>query len=49
MSIIEAIETDRNIPVVSNNQAVVWEIVRTLGLDTAIPGYGRLLAEANSS
>ncbi len=43
MSIIQAIEHDRNIPVVSNNQAVVWEIVRTLRLDTAIPGYGRLL------
>ncbi|MDA0262403.1 MAG: hypothetical protein O3A21_09460, partial [Proteobacteria bacterium] len=46
MSIIDAIEKDRNIPVVSNNQAVVWEIVRMLGLDTAIPGYGRLLDAA---
>ena len=45
MSIIDAIERDCDIPVVSNNQATVWQIVRTLGLDTAIPGYGRLLAE----
>lgn len=45
LSIIDAIERDCGVPVVSNNQALVWQIVRLLELDVAIPGYGRLLAE----
>ncbi len=45
MSIIDAIECDRNVPVVSNNQAIVLQIMRLLNLDAALPGYGRLLAD----
>ena len=45
LSIVDAIERDRGVPVVSNNQAIVWQIVRLLELDAAIPGYGRLLAD----
>lgn len=44
MAMIDALERDLGVPVLSNNQAIVWEIVRRLKLNARIPGYGRLLA-----
>lgn len=44
LGIIDALERDVGLPVVSNNQAISAEISSRLELDTPIPGYGRLLA-----
>ena len=45
MSIIDAIEQDVGLPTLSNNQAIIWQIVRLLKLDTPISGCGRLLSD----
>ena len=37
------IETTTGRPVVTSNQAGVWHALRTVGIDDAIDGYGRLL------
>lgn len=45
MATIDALERDLGLPVLSNNQAIVWEIVRRLKLNAKVSGYGRLLAD----
>lgn len=37
------IEGEIGKPVVTSNQATLWHALRTVGVDDAIPGYGRLL------
>ncbi len=31
-------------PVLTSNQVTLWAVLRTLGISTAVPGFGRLLA-----
>jgi maleate isomerase len=40
---IEAIEQNLQKPVVTSNQAVLWYVLRTLGVDAPVPQLGRLL------
>ena len=39
------LEDELGVPVVTSNQATFWHVLRTLGLEDQIPGYGRLLAD----
>jgi maleate isomerase len=43
--IIDALETRIGKPVVTSTQATLWHVLRLAGIDTPIPGYGRLLRE----
>lgn len=45
IEIIEALERDTRKPVVTSNQASFWEALRLAGVNVAITGYGRLLAD----
>jgi arylmalonate decarboxylase len=44
-AIIERLETELGKPVVTSNQATLWLGLRALGVTTAVPGAGRLLAD----
>jgi len=44
-SMIEALEADLGIPVVTSNQASLWAALRAAGLNVRIEGYGRLMRE----
>ena len=43
VDVIDEIERELNKPVVSANQALFWESVRTAGYEAPINGYGTLL------
>ena len=42
MDVIQALEEDLGIPVVTSNQATYWQCLRALGHTAAIPSYGKL-------
>jgi maleate isomerase len=41
--VIEEIEHDSGMPVVTSNQATAWHLMKLLGIDDVIEGYGQLL------
>jgi arylmalonate decarboxylase len=41
---IEALEQDLAKPVISTNQAILWQALRIAGVNEGISGYGRLLS-----
>lgn len=41
--VIEQIEQDAGIPVVTSNQATAWHLMKLLGIDEPVEGYGQLL------
>lgn len=43
IDIIDEAERDTRIPVITSNQALTWELLRLIGLDEPISGFGRLL------
>jgi arylmalonate decarboxylase len=43
MTVIDALENDLKKPVISTNQAILWDMLRTLNMKTVIRGYGSLL------
>ena len=43
--VIETIERDLGVSVMTSQQAIFWNAVRTAGVDDKIPGYGRLLRD----
>ena len=43
--IIENLETDTGLPVVTSNQAGLWQALRLTGIQSPLPGLGRLLRE----
>lgn len=45
IEVIQALEDDLRLPVLSSNLASMWLALRRLGVREAIPGYGRLLRE----
>jgi arylmalonate decarboxylase len=49
LPIIDALEQDTGLPVVTSNQATAWACLRALGCALPIPGYGRLLSEATAA
>ena len=44
MGIAEALEARVDKPVVTSNQAMIWDTLRLAGIDDPILGYGTLLA-----
>jgi maleate isomerase len=46
VSVIERLERHAARPVVSSNQALVWDVKRQLGIGEPVSGYGRLLGAA---
>lgn len=51
IDVLESLEEDLGVPVVSTNQALLWWALRSLGVKEAVPGFGSLLrlAEAAAS
>lgn len=45
VEIIEALELDLKKPVVSSNQATMWNLLRLAGVNEPISGFGKLLEE----
>jgi maleate cis-trans isomerase len=45
IEVLEVLEQDLGKPVISSNQAALWQAMRLAGVSQAIPGYGRLLRE----
>lgn len=45
VGLIDELENSHGVPVVACNAAVYWQTLRKIGIDDAIQGYGRLLAE----
>jgi maleate isomerase len=45
IDIIEKLESDLQKPVISSNQATMWNMLRMAGINDKIGGYGRLLSE----
>lgn len=45
MDAIEALETDLEVPVVTSDQATLWNLLRFAGVKEKIDGYGRLLSQ----
>ena len=44
-TVIEQLEAELCVPVVTSTQATLWRLLRIAGIDDRIPRYGRLLAE----
>jgi maleate isomerase len=44
--VIEGLEAELGMPVVTSNQALAWHALRALGLRDPVPGFGRLLSGA---
>jgi maleate isomerase len=49
VGVIEALEAELNLPVLTANQALFWNVLRLAGSDQAVPGYGRLFADSGVS
>lgn len=45
IDIIEALENRTGKPVITSNQAMAWDVMRLVGIDDAVTGYGVLLSE----
>jgi maleate isomerase len=45
IDVIEALEADTGLPVVTSNQAALWMALRKLGVTVTRPGFGRLLRD----
>ena len=46
VSVIEPLETELGVPVVSSMQSMAWRGLRLAGVDDKIEGFGRLLRDA---
>lgn len=45
MDVIDILETDLQVPVVTSNQATLWDMLRQSGVHEKIQGYGKLFQE----
>lgn len=45
LDVLEELEAELQIPVVSSNQAMFWHALRSVGFARPVPGFGRLLAD----
>ena len=43
LSILDELEKKLNKPVLSSNQALIWDTIRSIGYKSPIKGYGKLL------
>jgi maleate cis-trans isomerase len=44
-AVLETLERDLGVPVISSNQACLWRALRLAGVREPVPGFGRLLRE----
>jgi len=42
VDVLDKIEKKQNTIVISSNQAIIWDCLRSVGIDTKIDGYGKL-------
>ncbi|MAG37190.1 MAG: maleate cis-trans isomerase [Dehalococcoidia bacterium] len=49
IQVIESLEQETGVPVVTSNQATYWDCLRSLGFEGTIEGYGRLLRQFQPS
>lgn len=42
VDVLEKIEKLQNTTIISSNQAIIWDCLRSIGIDTKIKGYGKL-------
>jgi maleate isomerase len=49
LDVLEALEFDLNKPVISSNQATMWLMLKKVGIEEPISGYGTLLAKTSSA
>ena len=45
MDVIDLLETDLRVPVVTSNQATLWDMLRQSGVHETVKGYGKLLTD----
>ena len=45
LDIVDALEAETGLPVVSSTQATIWMALRLAGIDDSIPGFGALMRE----
>ena len=48
LAVVDALEADLGIPVITSNQATLWATLRAARVQVAIPGWGRLLGTTSS-
>ena len=44
MPVIEALEKELHVPVLTSHSAILWKCLKLLGIDEPIPGFGKLLS-----
>ena len=44
VDVLDRVESSQNTVVISSNQAIIWDCLRSIGIDSKIEGYGKLLA-----
>ena len=44
VDVLDKIEKKLNTIVISSNQAIIWDCLRSVGIDKKIDGYGKLFA-----
>ena len=42
VDVLDRIEKKQNTLVISSNQAIIWDCLRSVGIDSKIQGYGKL-------
>ena len=42
VDVLDKIEKLQNTTIISSNQAIIWDCLRSVGIDTKIKGYGKL-------
>jgi arylmalonate decarboxylase len=45
LDLIDKLENDLQKPVITSNQATLWNMLRMAGVNDRLPGFGRLLSE----
>ena len=42
VDVLDRVESSQNTIVISSNQAIIWDCLRSVGIDSKIKGYGKL-------
>ena len=42
VDVLDKVERSQNTVVISSNQAIIWDCLRSVGIDSKIKGYGKL-------
>ena len=42
VDVLDKVESSQNTVVISSNQAIIWDCIRSVGIDSKIKGYGKL-------